>query len=75
MAGDVNCLVLDEPTNHLDLVAIEELEAALDRYTGTLLVVSHDRELLDRVAVTRTVDVGPGGVVSMGREAAPPISR
>jgi ATPase subunit of ABC transporter with duplicated ATPase domains len=75
MAGDVNCLVLDEPTNHLDLVAIEELEAALDRYTGTLLVVSHDRELLDRVAVTRTVDVGPGGVVSMGREAAPPVSR
>jgi ATPase subunit of ABC transporter with duplicated ATPase domains len=57
MAGNVNCLVLDEPTNHLDLPAIEELETALDAYEGTLLLVTHDRELLDRVAVTRTVSV------------------
>ena len=60
-ATEVNCLVLDEPTNHLDLPAIEELEAALDAFTGTLLLVTHDRELLERVAVTRTVRVGPDG--------------
>jgi ATPase subunit of ABC transporter with duplicated ATPase domains len=49
--------VLDEPTNHLDLPAIEQLEAALDEYDGTLLLVTHDRALLDAVRVTRTVDV------------------
>jgi ATPase subunit of ABC transporter with duplicated ATPase domains len=54
----VNCLVLDEPTNHLDLPAIEELEAALDSYDGTLLLVTHDRRLLDNVRVTRTVELG-----------------
>jgi ATPase subunit of ABC transporter with duplicated ATPase domains len=51
----VNCLVLDEPTNHLDLPAIEQLEAALDLYDGTLLLVSHDRALLDAVRVTRAI--------------------
>jgi ATPase subunit of ABC transporter with duplicated ATPase domains len=55
MANDVNCLVLDEPTNHLDLPAIEQLETALETYAGTLLLVSHDRRLLDAVTVTRTV--------------------
>ncbi len=54
-AVGVNCLVLDEPTNHLDLPAIEQLEAALDAYEGTLLLVTHDRRLLDAVAVTRTL--------------------
>ncbi|MBA2537523.1 MAG: ABC-F family ATP-binding cassette domain-containing protein [Actinobacteria bacterium] len=54
-ARGANCLVLDEPTNHLDLSAIEELEAALADYTGTLLLVTHDRRFLERVAVTRTV--------------------
>ena len=48
-ARGVNLLVLDEPTNHLDLPAIEQLESALDSYDGTLLLVSHDRRLLDRV--------------------------
>jgi len=56
-AQGVNCLVLDEPTNHLDLPAIEQLEAALDEYDGTLLLVTHDRALLDAVRVTRTVEV------------------
>jgi ATPase subunit of ABC transporter with duplicated ATPase domains len=51
----VNCLVLDEPTNHLDLPAIEQLEEALDAYDGTLLLVTHDRRLLDAVHVTSTV--------------------
>ena len=53
----VNCLLLDEPTNHLDLPAIEELEAALERYDGTVLLVTHDRRFLERFAATRTVEV------------------
>ena len=53
MAGGVNCLVLDEPTNHLDLEAIEQLELALDGYDGTLLLVSHDRRLLETVRITQ----------------------
>jgi ATPase subunit of ABC transporter with duplicated ATPase domains len=50
-----NLLVLDEPTNHLDLPAIGQLEAALDSYEATLLLVSHDRSLLDSVRLTRTI--------------------
>jgi ATPase subunit of ABC transporter with duplicated ATPase domains len=53
----VNCLLLDEPTNHLDLPAIEELEAALERYDGTVLLVTHDRRFLERFAATRTVQL------------------
>jgi ATPase subunit of ABC transporter with duplicated ATPase domains len=60
MAQGVNCLVLDEPTNHLDLEAIEQLEAALDAFDGTLLLVTHDRAFLDAVHVTTTVDLGAG---------------
>ena len=55
VARRANCLVLDEPTNHLDVEAIEELEAALAAYSGTFVLVTHDRRLLERVAVTRTV--------------------
>ena len=57
-ARGVNLLVLDEPTNHLDLPAIEQLETALDAYDGTLLLVTHDRQLLDAVAVDRTIELG-----------------
>ncbi|MEU0232542.1 MULTISPECIES: ABC-F family ATP-binding cassette domain-containing protein [unclassified Streptomyces] len=56
----VNLLVLDEPTNHLDLPAIEQLESALDSYTGTLLLVTHDRRMLDAVRTTRRVEVADG---------------
>jgi ATPase subunit of ABC transporter with duplicated ATPase domains len=45
-----NVLVMDEPTNHLDLPAIEQVEAALDQFDGTILLVSHDRRLIDHVA-------------------------
>ncbi|WP_426765881.1 ABC-F family ATP-binding cassette domain-containing protein [Pseudarthrobacter sp. 1G09] len=48
-ARGVNLLVLDEPTNHLDLPAIEQLEEALDSYDGALLLVTHDRRLLENV--------------------------
>ncbi|WP_315913985.1 ABC-F family ATP-binding cassette domain-containing protein [Arthrobacter sp. lap29] len=48
-ARGVNVLVLDEPTNHLDLPAIEQLEEALESYEGTLLLVTHDRRLLENV--------------------------
>ncbi|MEM7288406.1 MAG: ABC-F family ATP-binding cassette domain-containing protein [Actinomycetota bacterium] len=54
-ARGVNFLVLDEPSNHLDLAAIEQLEQALEAYDGTLLLVSHDRALLDALRITRTV--------------------
>ncbi|BEP15307.1 ABC-F family ATP-binding cassette domain-containing protein [Acidothermaceae bacterium B102] len=52
-ARGTNCLVLDEPTNHLDLPAIEQLEEALAEYAGTLLLVTHDRRLLDAVPTDR----------------------
>ncbi|MGW1771291.1 ABC-F family ATP-binding cassette domain-containing protein [Streptomyces sp. NPDC002104] len=58
----VNLLVLDEPTNHLDLQAIEQLESALDTYNGTLLLVSHDRRLLDAVHVTRRLELTDGHI-------------
>ena len=56
----VNFLVLDEPTNHLDLPAIEQLESALRSFTGTVLLVTHDRRMLESVALTRTLDLGDG---------------
>jgi len=56
-AQGVNCLVLDEPTNHLDLPAIEELEAALAGYTGTVVLVTHDRRLLERFGPTREFEL------------------
>ncbi|WP_299037889.1 ABC-F family ATP-binding cassette domain-containing protein [uncultured Pseudokineococcus sp.] len=61
-ARGVNLLVLDEPTNHLDLPAIEQLESALDAYPGTLLLVTHDRRMLDAVSLTRRWDVEAGVV-------------
>ena len=57
-AAGANCLVLDEPTNHLDLPAIEQLEQALDHYAGTLLLVTHDRRLLEALEITRTIQLG-----------------
>ncbi len=59
-ARAVNVLVLDEPTNHLDLPAIEQLEQALAAYEGTLLLVSHDRRLLDNVDLDQRWHVEAG---------------
>ncbi|MFC7531016.1 ABC-F family ATP-binding cassette domain-containing protein [Actinoplanes sp. GCM10030250] len=61
-ARGVNLLVLDEPTNHLDLVAIEQLESALSTYPGTLLLVTHDRRMLEAVATNRHLEVAGGKV-------------
>jgi ATP-binding cassette, subfamily F, member 3 len=57
-----NCLLLDEPTNHLDLTAKEVLLEALLAYTGTLVIVAHDRYLLDRLP-TQVIEVGSGRAV------------
>jgi ATPase subunit of ABC transporter with duplicated ATPase domains len=59
-AREVNLLVLDEPTNHLDLPAIEQLEQAVDTFPGTLLVVTHDRRMLDTIRVNRRWTVAAG---------------
>lgn len=61
-ARGVNLLVLDEPTNHLDLPAIEQLEEALESYDGALLLVSHDRRLLDNVDLDERWHVEDGKV-------------
>jgi ATPase subunit of ABC transporter with duplicated ATPase domains len=62
-ARGVNLLVLDEPTNHLDLPAIEQLEQALASYDGALLLVSHDRRLLENVRLDQRWEVDAGRVV------------
>jgi ATPase subunit of ABC transporter with duplicated ATPase domains len=54
-----NVLLLDEPTNHLDMESIESLNTALDKYTGTLVFVSHDREFVSSLA-TRIIELRPG---------------
>lgn len=58
-----NVLVLDEPTNHLDLATKEVLEEALLEYDGTIILVSHDRYLLNKIA-SRTLEVGKNSVKS-----------
>jgi ATPase subunit of ABC transporter with duplicated ATPase domains len=66
-ARGVNVLILDEPTNHLDLEAVEQLEHALPEFDGPLVVVSHDRRFLERIAPTR--------VLTLPRRAEPASSR
>ena len=61
-ACGTNVLVLDEPTNHLDLAAIEQLEQALESYDGALLLVTHDRRMLQNVRLDRSWMVDSGRV-------------
>ncbi|MFJ5792225.1 ribosomal protection-like ABC-F family protein [Lysinibacillus sp. NPDC093197] len=66
-----NVLILDEPTNHLDLPSREQLEKTLELYTGTLLVVSHDRYFLEKT--TNIVwELKNNGIEKKWRESAPP---
>ncbi len=58
-----NVLVMDEPTNHLDMESIESLNTALENYPGTLIFVSHDREIVSSLA-TRIFELTPEGVVT-----------
>ncbi|OAE00846.1 ABC-F family ATP-binding cassette domain-containing protein [Arthrobacter sp. OY3WO11] len=64
-ARGVNLLVLDEPTNHLDLPAIEQLEEALESYEGALLLVTHDRRLLENVRLDVRWNVVDGVVTEV----------
>ena len=76
VASGANLLVLDEPTNHLDLDSRESLEAALEAFPGTVLLVSHDRALLDAVASRllaieeRRITSYPGGWAEYARSQA-----
>jgi ATP-binding cassette subfamily F protein 3 len=63
MLSGANCLLLDEPTNHLDIESMEVLEGALEGYDGTVIVISHDRYLLDRIP-DRIVEVRDGQAFS-----------
>ena len=67
-ARGTNLLVLDEPTNHLDLEAIEQIEQALEGFDGTLLLVTHDRRMLDNVRLTRRWHVEQGKVVEIAAD-------
>ncbi len=63
LVGDANLLLLDEPTNHLDMGSVEALADALEDYTGTILLVTHDRHLIDRVA-TRVLEIHDGHMLN-----------
>ncbi|KAI3589425.1 ABC-F family ATPase [Cupriavidus sp. CER94] len=63
MLGRHNVLAMDEPTNHMDMESIESLQIALDKFAGTLIFVSHDRELINGLA-TRVIEVRPDGTIT-----------
>jgi ATPase subunit of ABC transporter with duplicated ATPase domains len=58
-----NVLLMDEPTNHMDMESIESLQIALEKFAGTLVFVSHDRELVSGLA-TRIIELQPGGKIA-----------
>ncbi|GBG15076.1 ABC transporter ATP-binding protein [Novimethylophilus kurashikiensis] len=62
MLGRHNVLLMDEPTNHMDMESIEALNTALDKYKGTLIFVSHDREFVSSLA-TRIIEIKADGIV------------
>jgi ATPase subunit of ABC transporter with duplicated ATPase domains len=55
-----NVMLMDEPTNHMDMETIESLQIGLEKYPGTLIFVSHDREFVGSLA-TRTIELKPDG--------------
>jgi ATPase subunit of ABC transporter with duplicated ATPase domains len=62
MLGRHNVLLMDEPTNHMDMESIESLNIALDKYAGTLIFVSHDREFVSSLA-TRILEIKEGEII------------
>ena len=65
MAHPINCLVLDEPSNHLDPEAIDRLEIAMRNFNGTIVMVSHDRYLIDKVNINKTFLVDKGKITTL----------
>ncbi|MEK6551096.1 MAG: ABC-F family ATPase [Pseudomonadota bacterium] len=65
MLQQPNVLLMDEPTNHLDMESIESLNTSLEKYPGTLIFVSHDREFVSSLA-TRIIDMTPQGIEDFG---------
>ncbi len=63
MARQSNLLILDEPTNDLDIESLDLLQEQIDSYDGTVILVSHDRDFIDRVATTTVALDGKGGAV------------
>jgi ATPase subunit of ABC transporter with duplicated ATPase domains len=61
LLGRPDVLLMDEPTNHLDMECIESLNTALEKYQGTLIFVSHDREFVSTLA-TRIIEMTPAGI-------------
>jgi ATPase subunit of ABC transporter with duplicated ATPase domains len=61
MLGRHNVMLMDEPTNHMDMESIESLNIALEKYTGTLIFVSHDREFVSSLA-TRILEIKEDGI-------------
>ena len=61
IAPKPNVLILDEPNNHLDLESVSALGDGLEKFNGTVIVASHDRDLIDRVA-TSIISLEPDGV-------------
>ncbi len=62
MAIEPNCLILDEPSNHLDLEVLEKFEDALMQYSGTVILVSHDRRLIRKIEFTKIYNLTNKGV-------------
>ena len=63
MLSKPNVLLMDEPTNHMDMETIESLQIGLEKFAGTLIFVSHDRELVGGLA-TRIIELSAGGDIA-----------
>ncbi len=65
MTSGANFIILDEPTNHLDIPSREAIEEAIANYSGTLLVVSHDKYFLDRIDIKNHLEIKNGGIIKI----------